>query len=112
MGMCEATLAMLMSKQKYDSLPADLKNVIDESSGTPLVVAAGKAWDEAIAAARDKAKAEGHLVKEVSNETYETMRKAAAVVEENWLKSYKVDGIDGAKLVSDLRAISEQHKND
>jgi TRAP-type C4-dicarboxylate transport system substrate-binding protein len=105
------TLALLMSKQKYDSLPADLKKVIDENSGTPLVVAAGKAWDLAIAAARDKAKANGHLVKEVSNETYEAMRKATAAVEANWIKSYKVDGMDGAKLVSELRAIAEKHKN-
>ena len=106
------TLAFLMSRQKYDSLPADLKKAIDDNSGTPLVDAAGKAWDKTIDAARKKAIADGHLVKEVSTETYNAMRKSTAVVEESWVKSYKVDGTDGAKLVSELRAIAEKHKND
>ena len=86
--------------------------MIDDNSGTPLVDAAGLAWNKAIDAARKKAIAEGRMVKEIPVETYEAMRKATEVVEQDWIKGYKVEGMDGAKLVSELRAISAKHKND
>ncbi len=106
------TLALLMSKQKFDSLSADLQKVIDDNSGTPLVDAAGLAWNKAIDEARKKAITAGRMVKEVPAETYEAMRKATEVVEQDWIKGYKVEGMDGAKLISELRAISAKHKND
>jgi TRAP-type C4-dicarboxylate transport system substrate-binding protein len=109
LALTAATLSILMSKSKYESLPADLRAVIDAQSGQVLVDAAGTAWDRAIDAARKKAADAGHMVKEVSEQTYDEMRKATRAVEEEWIKGYKVDGMDGAKIISELRAISQQH---
>ena len=40
-----AIFTFLMNKQKYESLPPDLKKVIDNNSGANLVDAAIKTWD-------------------------------------------------------------------
>jgi TRAP-type C4-dicarboxylate transport system substrate-binding protein len=109
LALAAATLSILMSKSKYESLPADLRAVIDAQSGQALVDAAGTAWDRAIDAARKKAADAGHMVKEVSEQTYDEMLKATRAVEEEWIKGYKVDGMSGAKIISELRAISQQH---
>ena len=47
-------LVLLMNKQKYESLPPDLKAIVDKTSGLPLVERYGKGWDEASIAARNK----------------------------------------------------------
>ena len=44
-----------MNQAKYDSLPADLKKVIDANSGVAASQMAGKIWDGTIALARKSA---------------------------------------------------------
>ena len=41
-----ATFVLVMNKAKYESLPADLKQVIDANSGMAAATMAGKVWDE------------------------------------------------------------------
>jgi len=107
-GFSSQAMTLLMNKQKYQSLPADLKAVIDRNSGQALVEAAGKAWDQATEAARAKAKAGGNEIIEIKPTDYAAMRKAAAVVEQEWIKEATDRGLDGAALSNGARTIGAQ----
>ncbi|UCV11872.1 TRAP transporter substrate-binding protein [Dechloromonas denitrificans] len=105
-------LVLLMNKQKYEALPADLKAIIDKTSGAQLVERYGKAWDEASIAARNKIKsAPGHTLTVVSGAKYDAILKQAEVVEKEWLADAKSKGINGEALVAAARAAARKQSN-
>lgn len=105
-------LVLLMNKPRYDALPADLKAIIDKTSGLPLVERYGKAWDEAAQAARNKVKASpGHTLTVMSNANYDALLKQLAPVESDWIAEVKAKNINGAPLLSAARQIASQYKN-
>ncbi len=94
-----------MNKAKYDSLPADLKKVIDANSGLATSKWVGKVMDDGDAPGLAAAKARGNTI--VALDAAETARwKAAAqkVIDE-WIAEMKSKGIDGQALVDDVRAL-------
>lgn len=97
-------LTVLMNRKRYESLPADLRAVLDRHSGLALVERFGTAWDGAIAAARDKVKAAGHTVTQVDGAAYDALRERAASVEQEWVAEAKGRGFDGAALVAAARS--------
>lgn len=102
-------LVMLMNKQRYDNLSAELKAVIDKHSGLPLVELAGNAWDTATVEARKRTAAAGNKTLVIKSEDYETMRKASASVEQEWAKEVAPKGLDGSALVKQARAIGARY---
>lgn len=54
-GLYTAVFLFLMNKEKYESLPEDLKKVIDDNSGAGLAISIGEAWDAAEAPGRKAA---------------------------------------------------------
>ena len=108
-GFTANPLVMLMNKQKYDGLPADLKAVLDRNSGMPLVELAGNAWDASTTDARKTASAAGNKSLVIKPEDFEAMRKASASVEQEWAKEVAPKGLDGATLVKEARAIGARH---
>ncbi|NMG64990.1 C4-dicarboxylate transporter [Azoarcus indigens] len=99
-------LALLMNKQKYDSLPADLKAVVDKHSGAALVANFGRVWDEVATATRAKVASHGNAVVQLSDADLEAMKKAAQPVEEEWVKQVSAKGVDGRKLADAARALA------
>ena len=102
-------LVMLMNKVKYDSLPPDLKAVLDKASGPALVELAGSSWDKAIDDGRKIATDAGNKTLTVKPEDYEAMRKASASVEVEWAKEVAPKGLDGAMLVKEVRTIGAKY---
>lgn len=100
-------LAMLMNKQKYDSLPDDLRVVIDRNSGLPLVEKFGTVWDNVTAANQHYARSIGNTVSTLSLDEYRAMRNAAAPVDEEWAKDITTNKkLDGTELLKAARALS------
>jgi len=58
-GVATATFAFVMNPAKYESLPADLKALIDKASGPAAAEDFGKAWEVAEKEGRDKEMAQG-----------------------------------------------------
>lgn len=101
-------LGMLMNKRKYDSLPADLKEIVERNSGKVLSERFGKAWDEEIAKTQKAAK-EGSVVA-LDAGTYEAMQRAAAPVAEQWIEEANGRGLDAQALVTGLRRLAAQER--
>uniref|UniRef100_UPI00333FE812 TRAP transporter substrate-binding protein n=1 Tax=Castellaniella defragrans TaxID=75697 RepID=UPI00333FE812 len=91
-------LALLMNKEKYEGLPADLKALIDERSGMPLVERFGTVWDEVAVDARERVLAAGGQVLDIGAADLEAMKNAARPVEQKWRAEISKKGLDGAGL--------------
>lgn len=103
-AMGATVLVVLMNKHKYETLPADLKAIVDKVSGLPLVERYGKAWDEASVLARTKVKGlPGHKLTVVSGPQYDAILKQAEVVEKEWLVDARARNINGEALVAAAR---------
>ena len=104
-GLYTQTFAFSMNKASYDKLPADLKAIIDKNSGIETAAMFGRAMDDG-----DK---EGHAIalraknNIVALDVAETQRwrRTASSVETDWVNEMKGKNIDGAKLVSEARAL-------
>lgn len=76
---------MGMNKEKYDSLPADLKAVIDKNSGSNIIQEIGKAWDDAEQPAFKQATELGHEIVDLPPAERERWIKATRPVVDAWI---------------------------
>jgi TRAP-type C4-dicarboxylate transport system substrate-binding protein len=96
-----------MNQAKYDSLPADLKKVIDANSGAEASAAAGKVFTVAGAAARKVAQDRGNTFHNVPPAEVQRWEKAVDGVINDWVKDVTAKGYDGKKLLEEARAASK-----
>lgn len=97
-------LAMLMSKRTYDRLPEDLRNIIDENSGAPLVRAFGEAWDKEMVRARSLV--DDNSVTELTDAQYNAMRERVRELPQQWAEGASENGLDGEALVEAVKNLS------
>ncbi|MHA3904902.1 TRAP transporter substrate-binding protein [Castellaniella sp. WN] len=101
-------LAVLMNQQKYDSLPDDLKTIIDERSGPPLVERFGKVWDDVAAQTRARVESTGGKVLDIGESDLRAMKNAARPVEAAWRAEMDEKGYDGPQLSDTARAFARE----
>ena len=104
-----ASFFLAMNKAKYESLPPDLRAVMDKNSGMAFAERAGKMWDESGAAVRAMVAKRGNTITQVSQAEKERWMKATASVETALIEQMKAKNIDGAKLVAAARALVAKH---
>jgi hypothetical protein len=99
-----------MNQAKYDSLPADLKKVIDANSGAAVSSWAGeKGFDGVVAANHKLASERGNAILVLADGEYQRWIKAAADVDEQWVKEVDAKGANGKSLIEDARALIKQY---
>ena len=91
-----------MNKAKYDSLPPDLKKVIDNNSGVALSTLAGKIFAEGDAAGKATAK---YPINVVPAAEIENWKKASQPVIDGWVKEMGEKGVDGQALLAAARGL-------
>ncbi|SFY43494.1 TRAP-type C4-dicarboxylate transport system, substrate-binding protein [Paracoccus pantotrophus] len=104
-GVSTAVMALVMNRAKYDSLPDDLKKVIDDNSGANLAVLAGAALDRVEAEERQKALDAGAQINVIPAEQMEEWRSAVQPVVDGWVKAMDSRGLDGQAMLDDARAM-------
>ena len=101
--------SLVMNKQKYDSLPDNLKKVIDDNSGVELSASIGKAWDESVTEAKKPAVDHGNQVNVITGAELARIQEAAKKVESDWVAEVTAKGYDGAAMIKRARdLIAEQ----
>ncbi|WP_212523782.1 TRAP transporter substrate-binding protein [Actibacterium sp. MT2.3-13A] len=93
-----------MNRAKYDSLPDDLKAVIDANSGYVASTWAGRAYDIGDVEGRDAMAAAGNEIAEISAAETDRIRALGEEVTQEWIAEMSARGLDAAALVSDARA--------
>lgn len=104
------TLALIMNKQSYEKLPADLKKVIDANSGRETAIAFGRKWEADDLPGRKKAIALGHEVYAISEEEEARWRKASQPAYETWIKDMDAKGLPGREMVADAERLVAKYK--
>ena len=104
-----AVFFMGMHKKSYEKLPADLKKVLDASTGRALAPIAAEVWDKAEQPGIDAAKKRGNEFIFLSAAETDRIRKASEAAIGRWLALVKGRGIDGEKILSDARALLAKH---
>lgn len=100
-----ATFLFAMNKDKYNSLPADLKKVIDDNSGIEFSAFAGAVQDENVAPSSKAAKALGNHILVLDAEQTAVWRAAAQPVYDEWAKDMDAKGYDGKSLIAEAEAL-------
>lgn len=101
-----ASFFLAMNKAKHESLPAELKKVLDANSGMTFAAMAGKMWDDAGAAVFEMVKARGNTITTITEEEKAKWVKTTEPVVEAWTKQAK----DGPKLLEAARALLAKHE--
>jgi TRAP-type C4-dicarboxylate transport system substrate-binding protein len=99
------TFILAMNKPKYESLPADLKKILDANSGQVLAAMAGEMWDVQAKNVEEMVRKRGNNISTISAEEAARWRRATEPVIDGWVKQVKDRGLDGSKLVETARAL-------
>jgi TRAP-type transport system periplasmic protein len=99
-----AIFVLAMNPAKYNSLPPDLKKVIDGNSGPDTSAWVGRIWDEAQTPARKVAADRKNVFYTLSAGELKQWQKAADSVANEWVKEVSAKGYDGQKLLAEARA--------
>lgn len=103
-------LTVLMNKQKYDSLPPDLKAIVDKTTGDVMVAKFGAVFDDVAASTRKKIEQQGDKITTFSAVEVSAMKRATASVEDEWIKQAADKGLDGKKLIAAARELTGTSK--
>lgn len=94
-----------MNKAKYDSLPADLKKVIDDNSGLATSKWVGQVMDQGDAPGLKFAQDRKNNIVTLSPAETQRWKDAAKPVIAAWTAEMKGKGIDGEALIKDVEAL-------
>jgi len=98
-----------MNKAKYDSLPPDLKKVIDANGGAEASAWVGKVWDDSAGPARKLAVDRGNQFNTLPLAELENWRKASQVVYDEWQKEVAAKGLDGKALLKSAQDLIQKY---
>lgn len=104
-----AAFVMAMNTKRYESLPADLKKVIDNNSGLATSGWLGKTQQGNDPAGRKTATDRGNTVSTVVLGEAQEFKRKAAVVEVEWIAEMDQRGLNGRQLRDSARALIERH---
>ena len=104
-GIAGSVMALVMNKAKYDSLPDDLKKVIDDNSGAALAAIAGPAFDNAENVERQKFVDAGASITVIPEDQLQPWKDATQPVVDAWVKAMNDAGHDGQAMLDDARAM-------
>ena len=107
--MSNTIFVVAMNEAKYNSLPADLKKVIDANSGAEASAWAGKVWDSTIAPGRKSATDRNNSINVLTPAEVQRWEKATDVVAQEWFKDVAAKGGDGPKLLESAKALLKQY---
>ncbi|MGA0941149.1 MAG: C4-dicarboxylate ABC transporter, partial [Burkholderiaceae bacterium] len=108
-SMFTAGFIFAMNQAKYDSLPADLKKVIDTHSGAALSRTIGRYWDEATPVGQKSAKDRGNTFIQISAEETDRWIKASAPLYDEWVADMDKRGLPGKQMLQDARDMIKKY---
>jgi TRAP-type C4-dicarboxylate transport system substrate-binding protein len=106
-----AIFVFAMNQKKYDSLPADLKKVIDNNSGREVAKWVGKIWDDGAMVSRKMAVDRKNTINTLSEAEYARWVKATDKVDDEWIKEVTAKGSNGKALYDDAKALLKKYKD-
>lgn len=104
-----AAFVLAMNQAKYDSLPDDLKKVIDDNTGLEFSAFAGKTQAAFDAPSRKVAEATDNEIVQIEGDELQRWRDASQTVIDNWYEEMDSKGIDGKALHAKAQELIAKH---
>lgn len=104
-----APLITLMNQRKYDSLPPELRKVIDDLSGSWGAEFTGANWDKNEQEGIDAAKKVGATIYTLPAEERQRWGAKLKPVEEKWVADMEAKKLPGRQILGDLREAIKRH---
>lgn len=95
-----ASFFLAMNKAKFESLPAELRAIVDKESGDAFATLAGGMWDDQAVTVSDMVKKRGNTISSISADEKAKWIKACEPVTAKWIEDVKAKNLDGAKLIA------------
>ncbi|MCH8504887.1 MAG: TRAP transporter substrate-binding protein [Ectothiorhodospiraceae bacterium] len=103
------THILIMSKRKYESMPEDLREIIDRNSGAEFSRALGESYDRADDHYReDFYESSAHNINAPSDQLIADMEEAVKPVVEGWLSERSRDGVDGQAILDRMQELAAE----
>jgi len=103
------TFVLAMNKDRYESLPDDLKAVIDANSGHDFSVFAGGTQSDADGPSRQIAVDLGNNIVTVSEDQVAVWRERSQPIYDAWVAEMSEKGIDGQALIDQARELMDAY---
>ena len=107
--MFTASQFTVMNLDRYNSLPADLKKVIDELSGVWGAEFAGAIWDKGEEEGLDAIAKAGVQLHKLSDEQRVAWTAKTKNVEEDWVKTMEAKGLPARQALADLKDLLKKY---
>ncbi|MEE8533476.1 MAG: TRAP transporter substrate-binding protein [Alphaproteobacteria bacterium] len=104
-GLYTAVFLFAMNRDRYESLPADLKAVIDANSGIGVAAWAGRVWDAAEAPGIAAAEARGNAFYTLDAAEVARWKAVTRPVIDDWIAATDARGLDGQALYDEAKAL-------
>jgi TRAP-type transport system periplasmic protein len=93
------TMTVLMNKKKWDSLPEDVKKIIDEQSGMAMSLECGKSYDATDEPFMQRAVAKGVQVIELAPAEKQKLEALTIPLREKWIQEMDGKGLPGKTVL-------------
>lgn len=103
------TFVLAMNKDRYESLPDDLKKVIDDNSGVEFSVFAGGTQADSDGPARQAAADRGNNIVTLNEEETAEWKAVAQPIYDEWVADMNEKGIDGQALIDEARMLIDKY---
>ena len=106
LNISNATFGLIMNEDKYNSLPDNLKKVIDNNSGHAFGDWAASLIDAQNAKMKDEVMGlDGHVITIASDDVLAEYKSILAPVESEWLDEMQGKGLDGQAVLNRAREV-------
>jgi TRAP-type C4-dicarboxylate transport system substrate-binding protein len=106
-----ASFFLAMNQAKYEGLPADVRTVIDETTGMTFATDAGNMWDEAGADVAKMIKDKGNTVLTLSEADKTAWMKASEPVTAAWVAEMQGKSIDAPALIESAKSLLTKYES-
>lgn len=108
-AMCATIFATAMNLAKYQSMPADLRAVIDRNSGIETSGLFGRLQGDADVPARKRIVEAGVKINPIPADELNRWRKATESLDDQWAAAVSAKGQDGKALLQAARDLVKKH---
>ena len=107
--MSNSIFVIAMNPAKYDSLPADLKKILDANTGIEFSKQIGRIFDGTTVGGKKLAQDAGGVFDTLSPAEYDRWVKATEAVDKEWIGEMAAKGANGATLLDDAKALIKKY---
>lgn len=110
-GLYTAVFLLIMNKDKFNSLPTLLQEIIDNNSGLTMAQIAGRLWDQSEIPGKQAAIDSGDSFYTIRGEELRKWRLITNKVRNTWIKEMSAKGIDGKELIDEAENLIKKYED-